>query len=182
MPTPALRAAIDPASPPPGVALPKSRSYTQWDSFGKAGLIPTSVRCQGYWRGTAFQDTACHSNLPKASAELMARHCMAEHGSQFELWLRKTDGKASPLWAELGANAVEASDFRCAVCDAQVRFHPTAILSHCRPHNGKTKRLYQHMIALKPGAIGCFQLTLGAARSEETLEDSDEFNSTDSAL
>lgn len=136
---PAKEAAL--AVETPQVVEKKKGSYTQWEAFAKAKLVPASVECSGYhpiFRGDASQH--CHTKFPQ-TLENIERHTKSCAGG-FLFKLKSTDGKVSPLWAELQNSNLESYDFRCDNCDAQLRFHPSSILPHMKPHGGKTRRVY----------------------------------------
>lgn len=131
-------------------AKPVSKTFTKWDAFAKAGLRPVTITCQAY-KPVHLSDRSCHTNL-QFSAAAFKRHIEADHGSAIQLTLKKVDGTSSPLWKELSESGLEAHDFRCDICDRQLTFHPTSILSCMRAHSGKTRRVF-------PG--GHFNITLG---------------------
>ena len=143
---------------------PETKSLTQWDAFTKAKLVPTQFECTGYFpihRGEAALH--CHTKFP-FKAENVKRH-VASCAGGFQFKVKTTDGKPSPFWAELQDAGLESYDFRCDVCDAQLRFHPSSILPHLKPHSGKTRRVF-------PGAI--FNVTIGLAKVDrpEEMDDS----------
>jgi hypothetical protein len=136
------------------------KTYTNWEAFAKAGLIPATLRCQSY-KPVHLSDSSCHSNL-KFDAATLKRHFDGEHGGGFWVDVRKTEGKPHPLWAELAASGLEAHDLRCDICDAQIRWSPNSIMAHMKAHSGKTRRVY-------PG--GKFNFTIGYGQPDR--EDSD---------
>lgn len=150
-----------------------SKTYTNWNALTIAGLRPTMIECQAY-RPALRGDNSCHTRLlPKGDSFI--NHIGHDHGGGFRLSLRKSDGKASPLWAEIGELGLEAHDFRCAACGAEVRFHPTSIMQHMKPHQGMTKQAYQQLARSSPGAVGFFNVFLKKGRPEQALTDADEF-------
>lgn len=125
------------------------KTVTNWIAFEIARLMPKEILCQGY-KPTHQVDLSCHTRLP-LDAAVLGKHIKAEHGGGFLFTLRKAD-KTWPGWRKFSALGLEAHDFRCAVCDAVVPFHPGHILKHMKPHTGKIKRI-------TPG--GGFNITLG---------------------
>lgn len=154
------------------------KKFTNWLAFGKAGLAPVRVKCQAYPRGGPYRDMSCHTNIP-INIPTIQTHVTGCQG-EFMLFVRTTDNpKASVMWGDLDASVLEAQDLRCAACDAIVRFHPTAMLPHCRPHRGMTRQAYQELQRACPKATGFFNVKLGSGQSPQTTEDGDEFESSD---
>lgn len=150
-------------------AAPAKKSYTNWDAFAKAGLRPVTVQCQAY-QPYHRSDQSCHTNIV-AKPESIAQHIAAGHSGAFKLTLKKADGPSATglkFWAELAASGLEAHDFRCDICDKELRFHPTSILACLRAHNGKTRRVL-------PG--GHYNVTFGLGRNEFTDQFMDEGDS-----
>jgi hypothetical protein len=162
---------IEQASTP---SSPKE-TYTNWKAFVAAKLVPVRIDCQSYSiRGRQGHDASCHSRLPlPTSPTTFADHILKEHGGKFQFYLRKSDGKQSPLWEELSTSGLEAADIRCEVCDEQLRFHPSSFEKHLRRHPGKSKQAYTQVIAADQNAQGLFNITLGA-RAPESVEDLEE--------
>lgn len=160
-----------PSTPTP-TAAPAAKTYTNWDALAKSGLVPVIINCQAY-RPIHLHDASCHTALKFDTATLQ-RHMDSEHGNAFEIYLRKSDGKPSPLWAELSASGLEAGDFRCGVCDRQLRLHPTSILQHMKPHSGQSKASYREAAGRSSGCVGMLRVTLQKDRPESALEDDDE--------
>jgi hypothetical protein len=104
----------------------------------------------------------------------MQRHMDAEHGGCYEIYLKRAEGKASPLWSELSTAGLEAGDLRCGVCSKQLKLHPASILQHMRPHNGDTKSRFREVASIKTGVVGMLRLTLQLEQPSEQLEDADE--------
>lgn len=156
------------------VAVSKTpTTFTNWNALTIAGLRPTMIECQAY-RPALRGDNSCHTRLlPKG--ESFSNHIAHEHGGGFRLSLRRSDGKASPLWAEIAELGLEAHDFRCAACGAEVRFHPTSIMQHMKPHQGMTKQAYHQLARSAPGAVGFFNVLIKKGRPEQALTDADEF-------
>ncbi len=178
MPSPSVKtpqAEVSPAVLTPAVAVTaKPKSFTNWDALNGAKLKPVAMICQEY-RGRRA-DFSCHTKLP-FSASIIKNHISAEHGGGFKFAVRQSDSKPSKLWNEIAEAGLEAHDFRCDVCDAVVRFHPSAIIPHLKPHRGKSKQAYQEMTRNNPGAVGMFdvQFAVGGPTSEQMVEDEDEF-------
>lgn len=158
------------AEPAPVSATPNS-TYTNWDAFAKIGLVPVALECHAY-KPVHLSDFSCHTRL-KFDSETLKRHMVGEHGGAYLFALRSSDGKISPLWKDLAASGLEAQDFRCEVCDAVLRFHPSSIAQHNKPHRGKTRMAYRQLSDTYAKATGFFSMTLGAQRPE--VEDSEEF-------
>lgn len=140
----------------------KSKTFTNWRAFGDAHLAPETLFCQAY-KPIHLSDMSCHTKL-LFKAETLKRHIEAEHGAGFQFLVRNTDGKVSPFWADMENLGLEAHDFRCDVCDQELRFNPTTILRHLRPHAGKTRKS-------RPG--GMFNLTLGFSKPDTSESDGD---------
>ena len=144
-----------------------AKTYTNWEAFAKAGLAPIQLSCSAY-KPIHLHDASCHSKL-LFKAENLKRHIEGEHGGGFQLEVKYTDSKTPhPFWADLSNNGLELHDFRCDICDAQLRVHPSSILPHMKAHGGKTRRVY-------PG--GKFNLTIAMSRPDR--EDLDEFDTTE---
>lgn len=150
------------------------RTISKWDAFGQAGLAPVQIVCQTYFPYHLY-DGSCHSKVPKFSSEQLKTHIAGEHGAAFEIYLKKVDGKASPLWGDLSSSGLEAADLRCGVCSKQLRLQPSSLLQHMRPHNGNTKQSYRQATSERVGCIGKIQVTLSSNRPDdvEDFDDSD---------
>jgi hypothetical protein len=127
--TPAQSVSDTPATP---------KTLTKWNALAEARLAPTEIVCMGY-RPYHLFDASCHTRLMLNPAQIKA-HIEGGHGGGFKLHFRKAD-KPWPGWKQFEELGLESMDFRCDICDAQVPFHPTHILKHMRPHNGKTRRV-----------------------------------------
>lgn len=151
---------------------PVAKTFTNWDALAKAGLVPLQVDCQAY-RPVHLADFSCHTRL-KIDSETLRTHMQAEHGGAYELYLKRADGKESPLWKGLTESGLEAGDVRCGVCSKQVRLRPQELLQHMRPHAGDTKQRYREVASVKPGVVGLLRITL---QNEVPLasEETDEF-------
>lgn len=158
----------------PTEASKTRKSYTNWDALAKSGLYPILVNCQSY-RPVHMADFSCHTAL-KIDIPTLQRHINAEHGSAFEIFLKRTDGKESGLWKELSEAGLEAGDFRCGCCSKPLKFHPTSLLQHAKSHAGDTKQRYNQIKDTKSGTVAMFRVTLQTDRPEIT-EDSEEFAS-----
>lgn len=155
----------------PAEASKARKAYTNWDALAKSGLVPLVINCQSY-RPVHMADFSCHTAL-KMDVPTLRRHMVSEHGSAFEIFLKRTDGKESPLWQELSAAGLEAGDFRCGCCSKPVRLHPTSILQHSRSHAGDTKQRYNQIKDIKTGVTAMFRVTLQTERPE-AVGDEDE--------
>lgn len=151
----------------PEVVTPtKKKTYTNWKAFEQMKLVPTSIKCEGY-RPVFLADMSCHSHM-QFKASTIASHIDGEHGGGFRFFLKTTDGKPHPIWQELEDAGLEAHDFRCEICDAQLRFAPSSIAAHLKPHSGKTRRVL-------PG--GVLNLLIGKGKPEREEVDDIEVNS-----
>lgn len=164
------------ASSAPNESQPKT--YTNWSAFAKAGLKPVGIVCKAY-RPLFRSDFSCHTRLI-AKAESLVSHALNEpqghgHGGGFLFAFKKTDSnKPVQLWEDIQNQGLECVDLRCAVCNANLRFHPTSFNPHLRNHNGMTKKAYDELQGQFPGSIGFFSMKLSKERPEN-LEDADEF-------
>lgn len=147
----------------PVAETPKPKTFTNWKAFEQAKLVPATIKCEAY-RPVFQHDASCHSNL-LFTVETLQRHIDGDHGGGFRFFLKQTDGKPSPLWKALEEAGLEAHDFRCEICDKQLRFHPSSIIPHLKAHGGKTRRVL-------PG--GVFNMVLSKGRPEIELTDEDE--------
>lgn len=171
-PVPSATAATDTAS-----TKPESKTYTNWNAFNLAKLRPVMVVCQGY-RPAMRQDFSCHTRLIP-SGETLSKHIAHDHGGGFRLSLRRSDSKASPLWDDIADQGLEAHDFRCAACNAELRFHPTSLAPHSKPHSGMNRQSYAELARLAPGATLFINVLLKKGRPEAGLTDEDEFEDND---
>lgn len=112
--------------------------WTNWMVFAKAGLVPKEVICQAY-KPMQMADMSCHTRLP-LSISTINEHIKAEHGSGFLFRLRKGDAEW-PGWKQFAESGLELHDLRCDVCDAEIPLSVPRILTHLRPHAGKTRRV-----------------------------------------
>lgn len=165
--------ALPEASQDPSLDTPST--FTDWQAFAKAGLVPVGVACQAY-APTHRNDTSCHSYL-RYTAETLRRHTEGGHGGAFQFYLKRTDStKPSKLWKELAESGLEAYDLRCDICDATLRFHPSSILPHCKPHRGKLSKNqdYPIMKSAQSKAEGKFNVTVQLPRVIEVVEEDEE--------
>lgn len=117
----------------------EKKTLTNWQAFIDAGLVPTQIRCDGYFP-VHPTNQGCHSSLIPTAANMIA-HMNAEHGGGFFITLRRTDGtKPWPGWQELADAGIEAVDFRCAVCNNEIALDPRHILQHMVPHKNGNRR------------------------------------------
>ena len=161
----------DPA--PQEVAVP-TKTDTNWEAFAKAGLVPVHITCELY-TPTYHRTGGCHSALLINSATLR-KHSHPDHCGGFRMFLRKTDGKPSPLWADLATSGLEATDLLCEVCGQPVRLTPAGIAAHAKPHSGETRQSWAEMRRKHPTAVLGLRLSLGQQRTEDLDQDIDEFN------
>ena len=120
---------------------PSKKTYTRWDAFEKAKVVPVTVICDVIKQHPA--DEACKTKLIP-SAENMINHFKMGHGGGFQLRVKLSDGKPSPVWKALNDAGMEAVQLRCEVCDRQVEISTRDILNHLRPHQGKFRGAYQN--------------------------------------
>lgn len=158
----------------PALQEPKQKTHTNWDALTKAALRPVTIYCQQYQlqRGQTYRDLSCHSRLPIKDAQPMEAHTAGDHGGGFLLCVKQSEGKASTVWADLANREMEAHDFRCAVCDKQVRLHPTNLAPHLRPHAGMTRQAYGELSRNHPQATGFFNVLL--KRKQAPMPNDDE--------
>ena len=149
-----------------------NKTYTNWEALNGFSLY--ALKCEGY-RPIHARNEGCHSALAKIDADTIKRHIAGEHGGGFAFYLQKASNKNSQaIWGDLTTSGLEAQDFRCGCCNAPVRFHPTSLLQHLKPHRGSTKQAYREITSERPGCLGMFYVTLGEARPESTVEDGEE--------
>lgn len=151
------------SEPTKAATAAKQKTYTNWKAFEQAKLTPVTIKCEGY-HPVFLHDSSCHSNL-LFTAKSIQNHIENEHGGGFRFFLKLTDGKPSNLWSELAEAGLEGHDFRCEVCDKQLRYHPSSIIPHLKAHSGKTRRV-------NPG--GVFNMVIATGRPEIALTDEDE--------
>ncbi len=120
-------------------------ALTNWKAFVDAGLVPTQIRCDGYFPKHPTNE-GCHSALVP-TGQAMINHLKAEHGGGFFITFRRTDGsKPWTGWQELQDAGIEISDFRCAVCNEQIALDPRHILQHMNPHKNGNRRTQEGKI------------------------------------
>jgi hypothetical protein len=142
-----------------------STTYTKWDAFDRAHLVPVTITCDGY-HPVHYVNNGCHSKTV-LSAEAIINHMRADHGNGFQIQLRVTDGKGWPGWKALKDAGIEIVDLRCDVCDKTLPLHPQHLLGCMRAHAGKTKRARQG---------GLYNLTLSFNKPIAAEEDPYDFN------
>ena len=163
------------AAPTPEPEIEEAQSpetYTNWKALAQAGLKPVYFRCDTP-QEVSHVNNGCHTALRNVTDLL--RHMDGDHGGSFFVSFRE-GYQADPIgassvrqgrnwdgWAELEAAGVEIKDFRCDVCNAEIRVNSRSILKHIRPHQGKISRS-------RPG--GDFWLTI--TRQYEPDPDDDE--------
>lgn len=129
--------ALAPAAEIP-VVPEKRKTVTNWRVFGEAGLVPVRIRCEGYL-GSHPADLSCHSNLLLKGESVLA-HMVPDHsGGWFKFKFRISDGKESPVWAELEEAGVEITDLYCSHCRQGVAMTPRAMIKHLQAHAGATR-------------------------------------------
>lgn len=145
--------------PPTETAVAKS--FTNWQALIDAKLVPAEIICQAYLP-VHPTDLSCHTRLVDSASNMLVHAFEREHLGGFSIKLRETDGKPWAGWNELAAAGIEASDFRCEICDQQIPFKPINIKKHMRPHAGKLRRTRNG---------GQFWLTLSRDKSERAEDD-----------
>lgn len=135
------------------------KTLTNWRLFEEGGFIPIRWRCDGYL-GQHPADLSCHGNVIP-TGENVIRHMAPEHGGGwFRVKFRLSDGKTSPLWAELEEAGVELQHFYCPHCREEVPMTPRAIIKHLQPHAGANR------INMDPQVL-CMTLSFQRAEVEE---------------
>lgn len=129
---------------------PERKTATRWDVFVESKLYPTFIRCQSYGF-PEFGDDSCHTTLPLKAENLIA-HLDNGHGGHFFMSFRddfvNSPYAESPVklhrswseWKKLEEEGIELRDFRCDVCNAELRLTSRSIAPHLRPHAGKSSR------------------------------------------
>lgn len=152
---------------------PERKTYTNWKALGESGLKPTYIRCDGY-RPVHIYNNGCHTAL-SLDPEKLAKHLDGDHGGGYFISFREgiqTDpigasqvrtGRHWDGWEKFEELGLEIRDFRCEICDAEIKINSRSILKHIRPHSGKYSRA-------RPG--GDFWLTI--TRNLEPDPDEDE--------
>ena len=144
---------------------PEKETFTNWGAIAKSRLVPTFMKCDGYLPMHPHNN-GCHTTLPH-KPHIFAAHLDGGHGGGIFISFRdnykndmigvnlgstiKQSEKEWLGWDEFRKEGLEIKDFRCDVCNAEIKLNPNAILKHCKPHQGKTSRL-------RPG--GDFWITL----------------------
>lgn len=134
---------------------PDREVFTNWNIFNKTKLHPTYMRCESNSAHTGY-NSGCHTQLPFIAKSYVS-HLDNGHGGGIFISFRenfKSDmigaqtastiaqrPEAHPIWDEFKEHGIELRDFRCDVCDAQIKLNPNVILRHCKPHTGKSTRL-----------------------------------------
>lgn len=118
----------------------KTKTYTKWDTFVKAGLYPTRMVCS-VLRGHP-DDEACKTALiPKA--QNIINHIENGHGGGFMFTVRDDVGKKWDGWKELEKAGMELHGLMCEVCDKEFDLTVRNIKMHLRPHQGKFRGAWQ---------------------------------------
>lgn len=117
-----------------------NKTMTNWQAFADAGLVPTQIRCDGYFPAHPHNQ-GCHSLL-QLTAEAMINHFKNDHGGGYVIKFRRTDGRNPwPGWKQLADAKMEIVDFRCAVCNTEIQLDPRFILQHMAPHKNSNRRI-----------------------------------------
>lgn len=147
-------------------------TFTNWKALAQAGLKPVYFRCDTP-QEVSHVNLGCHTAL--RGVDDLIRHMDGDHGGSYFISFREgfqqdpigassvRQGRHWDGWAELEAAGVEIKDFRCDVCNAEIKINSRSILKHIRPHSGKISRS-------RPG--GDFWLTI--SRQFEPDPDQDE--------
>lgn len=129
------------------VAEPESTSktpgtkaiYTKWDTFDKAGLGVSSIKCEVIPGHSA--DEACKTKLIP-TAQNVIDHINAGHGGGF-LFTVNNHGKLWPGWKQLAAAGVEIQFIRDEVNDHHIPLSVRSIKAAMLPHQGKFRGAWQ---------------------------------------
>lgn len=121
------------------ITEPVTKATTNWQVFKDAGLVPTSIRCDGY-SPTHPVNIGCHTLLT-LDADSMIRHFKGDHGGGFVIQFRRSDSSRPwPGWDVLANSGIELIDFRCAVCNNELPLDARFILQHMLPHKNGNRR------------------------------------------
>lgn len=146
------------------------QTITNWRALAQAGLKPTYIRCDtaqeyGYNAG-------CHSVCLLDPAHLAA-HMDNGHGGGFFISFREgymldplgastvRTGRHWDGWLKFEELGLELLDFRCEICDKEIKVNAKDILKHLKRHGGKQR-------IARPG--GDFWIVVGR-EAPETDED-----------
>lgn len=127
------------------VAEPESKqktTYTNWDTFVKAGLAVKSIKCECL-RGHPA-DEACKTFLIP-TAQNVINHVNAGHGGGFlfEVVEVSDGGRAWPGWKEFAKAGLEIQTLIDEVTDHPINLSVRAIKTVLRPHQGKFRGAWQ---------------------------------------
>jgi hypothetical protein len=124
--------------------LPAKKTYTNWDAFNKARIVPTTIICDVIHAHPA--DEACKSRLPLTAAQLIRHTTEQGHGGGFQIKVKQVDSGARPWagWKDLETAGYEVTSLKCEVCDQRVQVSARDINNHLRPHRGKFRGAYQN--------------------------------------
>jgi hypothetical protein len=157
---------LDATRPATATEPAKTVSSVNWKAFEQARLNPAELICNTYpgMHSGPF-DISCHSRV-RLNVDSIKAHILARHGTKlgcgYSLRLKQSDGRVWKGWKALAESDVEVVDFRCEVCDENVRFLPQNILHHMRMHSGKTRKLQKGEL---------FNITLTCNMPAEVSED-----------
>jgi len=149
-------------------AVVERKTITNWKALYDAGLKPTYIQCDGYLPMHPYNE-GCHSAMHLDPYQLMD-HVDKGHGGGFLLSFKlnyRTGGSEVNVgkpwegWKKFEEAGAELRDFRCDICNEEVKLTARSILRHIKPHTGKSSRLNKG---------GDFRITLG----REALIDNDE--------
>ena len=120
---------------------PARKTKTNWKALYQAKIWPKEIICQSYYP-THFANVACHSRIiPKVeNIKNHMRNCSDDVGLGIYV-VMETRSEGCPLWKDLEEAGIEALDFRCAVDNHIVPFHPFHIAKHTKPHSGNRRRV-----------------------------------------
>jgi hypothetical protein len=110
----------------------KRKTYTPWDAFVKAKLVPVSIVCDTI-RGRQA-DEACHTRLALTADSIIRHISELDHGGGFKIQFKKTDGKPWQGWKDLEDAGFEIAGLKCVPCDEKVQVSPRDLLNHMRQH------------------------------------------------
>ena len=156
------------AEVPPATDVATRKTYTRWDAFEKARVVPTTIICDVIRLHPA--DEACKTRLALEAKNLISHAVELGHGGGFQVKVKQTEGKSWPGWSQLAEAGMEIVQLKCEVCDKQVQISPRDIANHLRPHQGKFRGAYQNY-------RDTFFLQI---QNTPVVGNDDEFNSDDS--
>jgi len=129
---------------------PERKTFTNWDMFTKAKIVPTSIVCDGH-RPIHNPNLGCHTMLP-LSAKVLKAHVDGDHGGGFEFVIKIGDEKGWGGWKEFEEMGLELAEMRCGVCNSSIPTTAQSVNKHMKSHVNENRRMQTG---------GLFYLTLG---------------------